>query len=98
MRGVFVVIDVELVVFVEANDAVLLGDDDEDLDPVPERVLVIEAVIVLVEVLVGVTKRVGSEDRVDVVVFVDVFEAVDEREGIIPTASRCLDWALNSIE
>lgn len=60
--------------------------------------LVIDVVIVFVDVDEGVNSRVGSEDRVDVVVFVDVFEDVDVREGISPSASRCLDWALNSME
>lgn len=57
------------------------GDEDDDLDPVPDLVVVIDAVIVFVDVLVGVTIDVGADDLVEVVVFVDVLDEVVERVG-----------------
>ena len=57
------------------------GLEDDDLDPVLERVDVILVVIVFVDVGEGVNSRVGSEVLVDVVVFVDVLDEVVERVG-----------------
>lgn len=59
-----------------AEEADMPGLEDDDLDPVLERVDVILVVIVFVEVGEGVNRRVGHEERVDVVVFVDVFDEV----------------------
>jgi len=74
-------VDEPVSVFDIADDTDNRGLEDEDFEPVPERVVVIEAVIVFVDVLVGVTSRVGHEDRVEVVVFVDVLDDVPERVG-----------------
>lgn len=81
---VVVLVDVEepVSVFVIADEADNPGLEEDDLDPVPERVDVIVDVIVFVDVGEGVNKRVGHEDRVDVVVFVDVLDAVDDVVGI----------------
>ena len=78
---VLVEVDEPVSVFDMADDTDKPGLEDDDFDPVAERVDVIVEVIVFVEVGEGVNKRVGSEDRVEVVVFVDVFDEVVERVG-----------------
>jgi hypothetical protein len=98
MRGVFVGMDVALVVFVDVNEFVFWGDEDEDLELVPDLVLVIDVVIVLVDVLLGVFNQVGAEDLVDVVVFVDVFEEVDENVGTTPSCLDCISNSRDCIE
>ncbi len=73
---VFVDVDEAVCVFDIAEEADNLGLEDDDLEPVPERVDVIVEVIVLVDVGEGVNKRVGHDERVEVVVFVDVLDDV----------------------
>lgn len=73
---VFVDVDEAVCVFDIAEEADEAGLEEDDLEPVPERVDVIVEVIVFVEVGEGVNSRVGSEDRVEVVVFVDVLDVV----------------------
>jgi hypothetical protein len=78
---VFVDVDEPVSVLDIADETEGTGDEDDDLEPVPDLVVVIEAVIVLVDVLVGVTNLVGADERVDVVVFVDVLDDVVESVG-----------------
>lgn len=68
-------------VLVIADETEIAGDEEDDLDPMDERVEVLLAVIVFVDIAEEVNRRVGSEDFVDVVVFVDVLDEVVERVG-----------------
>ena len=78
-----VLVDVEeaVSVFDNAEETDEPGLEDDDFEPVPERVDVIVDVIVFVDVGEGVNKRVGHEDLVEVVVFVDVLDAVEVGVG-----------------
>ena len=68
-------------VLVIADETEIAGEDDDDLDPMDERVEVLVEVIVLVEIDEEVNRRVNSEDFVDVVVFVDVLDAIEVSVG-----------------